>query len=115
VKTYVLLAVSIAEGALAALGEERHLGRRPGELYQKTFGQLLEVWKDGDNPRDEVAEIWEDLLTLRRYRNVVHLNRAAEDNITWQQILENEAPILDSADRVVDHLRNLSHIFRDAP
>ncbi|MBO6598024.1 MAG: hypothetical protein JJ952_19465, partial [Pseudomonadales bacterium] len=58
-KTYVLLTVSIAEGALSALGEERNLGRREGELYDRTFGQLLGVWKENEEPRPEVAAIWD--------------------------------------------------------
>lgn len=112
VKTYVLLSVSIAEGALAALGEERGLGRREGELFQKTFGPLLTAWEEDGQPRPEVDDIWEDMQLLKRYRNYVHLNRAAQDEAAWQGILENEENILRASDRVVDHLRRLCHVFR---
>jgi hypothetical protein len=113
IKTYVLLSVSIAEGALAALGEERNLGRREGELFQRTFGGLLTAWEENGRPRAEVANIWEDMQLLKRYRNYVHLNRAAQEEAGWQEILENEQHVLGAADNVVSHLRNLCHIFRD--
>ncbi len=113
IKTYVLLSVSIAEGALAALGEERNLGRRNGDLFQRTFGSLLAAWEENGQPRPEVADVWEDMQLLRRYRNYVHLNRAAQEQAEWQEILENEQRIFVAADNVVNHLRNLCHIFRD--
>ena len=93
IKTYVLLTVSIAEGALAALGEERQLGRREGELSENIC-QLLDAWQVDDQPRLEVAGIWDDLQLLKTYRNIVHLNRAAQHRATWQEILERENEIL---------------------
>ena len=113
IKTYVLLSVSISEGALAALGEERQLGRREGDLFQKTFGALLTAWEQDGRPRAEIADIWDDMQLLKRYRNYVHLNRAAQDEVSWQGILENERQILAACDRVVDRLRELCHVFRD--
>lgn len=113
IKTYVLLSVSIAEGALAALGEERGLGRQDGELFKKPFGGLLAVWEENGRPRPEVAEIWEDLQILKRYRNYVHLNRAAQDQAEWQEIIANERQILDAAEHVVNELRSLCHVFRE--
>lgn len=115
IKAYVLLTVSIAEGALAALGDERGLGARPGELYQRTFGQLLSAWVENSVPRPEVAEIWDHLQLLNRYRNYVHLNRAVQQQVTWQDVIQNEQVILDAAERVVAHLKELCHIFRDDP
>lgn len=113
VKTYVLLSVSIAEGALAALGEERQLGRREGRLFQMTFGELLRAWEEDGRPRPEITGIWDDMQLLKRYRNYVHLNRAAQEEATWQGILENEQNILAACDRVVNRLRTLCHVFRD--
>ena len=113
IKTYVLLSVSIAEGALSALGEEHGLGRRAGDLYRKPFGALLGAWSDGDVPRAEVAGIWDDLQLLLRYRNFIHLNRAAGDDEGWQGILNREQEILGAADRAIDHLKELCHVFRD--
>ena len=114
VRTYVLLAVSIAEAALAALGEERGLGRRPGELYDKTFGGLLKVWEDNGQPRQEVAAIWQHLQLLKAVRNYVHLpNAAGADDAHWQEVLARQNDILVAADTVIDHLRDLCHVFRD--
>ena len=102
IKSYGLLTASIAEGALAALGEERNLGNRQGELFQRTFGRLLDAWKENNLPRSEVAIIWDDMQLLKSYRNAVHLNRAAEHVGGWQDILDNEKSILAAADRVID-------------
>jgi hypothetical protein len=114
IRTYMLLSVSIAEGALAALGEERKLGKKPGELYQRTFGSLLAAWEKNGQPRSEVEVIWPELQTLKRYRNYVHLSRAATDEEAyWKEILEKEQELLDAADAVVSHLRDLCHVFRD--
>lgn len=114
VRTYALLAVSIAEAALAALGEERGLGRRPGELYDRTFGALLKAWEDDGQPPQEMVAIWQHLQLLKDVRNYIHLSRAAgADEAYWQEILARERDILAACDAVVDHLRDMCHVFRD--
>lgn len=114
IRTYVLLAVSIAEAALAALGEERGLGRRSGELYERAFGGLLKAWEDNGQPRQEVAEIWQHLQLLKAIRNYIHLPIAAgADDAYWQEILAREGDILTACDGVIDHLRGMCHIFRE--
>lgn len=112
--TYVLLTVSIAEAALAALGEERRLGRRAGALYGQTFGALLDSWCAAGQPKEEIADIWPQLQLLKDVRNYVHLpNAANNDEAYWRQILAREAEIVAAANSVIDHLRNMCHIFRD--
>jgi hypothetical protein len=116
VRTYVLLAVSIAEAALAALGEERNLGRRRGELFERTYGGLLKAWEDSGEPRPEIRSIWTDLLLLKNVRNYVHLpNAASTEQAHWQEILSQEHEILRASDSVIEHLRNMCHVFRDEP
>ncbi|MGO1003241.1 hypothetical protein [Lysobacter sp. CA196] len=114
IRTYVLLAVSIAEAALAALGEERGYGRRPNELYARTFGGLLKAWEDNGQPRPEIANIWDQLQVLKAVRNYIHLPNAADaDDAHWREILARQNEILVACDTVIDHLRDLCHIFRD--
>lgn len=116
VKTYVLLTVSIAEGALAALGEERGLGKKKGELYGRMFGGLLSAWELDGAPHNDVIGIWEHLQLLKKYRNYIHLNKAAQDEgSSWQDIVENEERIINACDVVIDTLRNMCHVFREEP
>ena len=114
IRTFVLLTVSIAEAALAALGEERGLGRKPNEIFDRTFGQLLNAWRHEGQPRPEIAEIWDNLQLLKDVRNYIHLPKAAgNDAAHWREILAREQEIVAACEAVTDRLRDLSHVFRD--
>lgn len=114
IRMYVLLAVSIAEAALAALGEERGLGRRPGELFERPYGGLLKAWENSGEPHPEIQSIWNELQLLKAVRNYVHLpNAASTEQAHWQEILSQERDILRAIDSVIAHLRNMCHVFRN--
>ena len=115
IRTYVLLTVSVAEAALAVLGERRQLGRRRDDLYNRTFGALLEVWRSDGQPRQEIEAIWPQLQLLKDVRNYVHLpNAANNDEAYWRQILAREDEIIAASNAVIHHLQNMCHIFRDS-
>ena len=90
IKTYVISAVAIIEGALAGFGAARRISDNPDGLYELTFGQLLGRWSNNGEPRSEIEPIWADLRLLRTYRNHVHLARAADDEAYWQDIVARE-------------------------
>lgn len=105
IKSYIIFATSLLEGALAALGERRGFAREPGSLYKKTFGGLLTIWKDGEIPKHEVAPIWAQLQLLKEYRNFIHLgNAAANEKAYWQQILDRENELLVAVDVSIEHM-----------
>jgi len=108
VKSYVIFASSILEGALAALGENLALTITPGSLYKKTLGGLLQVWKHEGVPRAEIAPIWEQLQLLKNHRNYIHLgNAATNEDAYWQQILDREADLLTAIDVSIEHMVSL--------
>jgi hypothetical protein len=107
VKSYIVFASSIIEGALAAWGENLGLTTTPGSLYKKTLGGLLSKWESGGTPRVVVAPIWAHLQLLKEYRNFIHLARAAASpDAYWQQILDREAELLTAADETIEYLSN---------
>lgn len=56
-------------------------------------------------PREEVRMIWEELQLLKRHRNFIHLgNAAGSEDAYWKEIIDSEARILMSADKVIQHL-----------
>lgn len=105
VKSYIVFACSIIEGALAAWGESLGLTSSPGSLYKQTLGGLLRSWECGGKPRSEVAPIWGHLQLLREYRNFIHLARAASSpDAYWQQILDREVELLRAVDESIEYL-----------
>ena len=100
-KAYVQFAVSIIEGALAELGAKRGFESRD-VLHRKTFGTLLDLWKDGS---DELAPMWQQLQLLKTYRNFVHLgNAAANKDSYWKDIVDRESDLLKACDEVISWL-----------
>lgn len=104
IKTYVISAVAVLEGALAGFGAARQISANPDDLYDLTFGQLLRRWSNDGTPRAEIAPIWEELQLLRTYRNHVHLARAADDEAYWQDVVAREPELIRSADRCLGFL-----------
>ena len=104
IKTYVISAVAVLEGALAGFGGARQICANPDDLYDLTFGQLLGRWSNNGIPRSEIEPIWQDLQLLRTYRNHVHLARAADDEAYWQDVVAREQELLRSADRCLEFL-----------
>ncbi|MGD9598801.1 MAG: hypothetical protein AB7V24_10280 [Steroidobacteraceae bacterium] len=107
IKAYVQCVVSILEGALAAAGARVGL---PGanNFHRMAYGQLLGAWARDNQPRPEVAAIWDDLQLLKKCRNFIHLgNAAANDDAYWQSIVESEQDLLQAADRAIAHVSAL--------
>jgi hypothetical protein len=105
IKSYVVFASSIIEGALAAWGENVVLTKNPGSLYKKTLGGLLNAWEVDGQPREEVQPIWDHLQLLKNHRNFIHLGNAANDPAAyWQEIIDNEAELLSAVDNVINYL-----------
>ncbi len=103
-KTYVLAAVAIIEGALAELAAIRGLGERE-MLHRKTFGSLLRGVEESAALRAEFEPIWIHLVLLKRYRNFVHLGNAANAaEAYWQDVLNNEAQLLAACDVTIQWL-----------
>jgi hypothetical protein len=103
-KTYILAAVSIIEGALAELATIRGLGEREA-LHRKAFGSLLRSVEGNAALRAEFDPIWNHLVLLKRYRNFVHLgNAASAAEAYWQDVLNNEAPLLAACDTTIQWL-----------
>ena len=108
IKSYVLTAVSIIEGALMCHALKRGLADED-RLKRATYGQLLGIWADDDgDPLPEVAPIWDDLKLLHKYRNYIHLGPASRSpDAYWQAINDREADLLAACDRAIDHLSAL--------
>ena len=103
-KTYVLAAVSIMEGAIAEMAADRQLGARE-VLHRYPFGRLLGVLGDSAPVRQEFDPIWGRLQLLKQYRNFVHLGNAAQNpQAYWQDVLNNEAALLEACDTVIQWL-----------
>ncbi len=104
VKAYALAAASIIEGALSELGSLR--GHDAEMLHRKPLGGVLTYFSQ--HMPHEIAEITDDLQVVKRYRDYVHLGRAAQNAETsyWENVLANERNIRDAVDRVISHLSN---------
>jgi hypothetical protein len=110
IKAMILLTSSIVEAALMSHAVERGYNL-PAQVHRRTFGKVLEAWRVDDQPRPDVAGIWDDLRTLQSYRNHVHLKRAAEEpEARWQNLLENEQSLVRLCQRVLDHVAALKRI-----
>lgn len=106
VKAYIIFACSIIEGVLANWGKVLEISNQPEMLSKKPFGALLKAWcVDKDQPRREIAAIWDDLNLLLEYRNFIHLGKAvASERAYWQDILNKEDQLLSAVDRCLGHL-----------
>jgi hypothetical protein len=109
IKAAVLICASIAEAVLRASAETRGYPL-PREPYRRTFGKVLDAWKQEDGkPRSDVAAIWPTLQNLRDIRNNIHLFKAADDpSASFDTILELEERILADAQAAIRHLSELS-------
>lgn len=108
VKAALLVAASIAEGALRSHAEKRgyRLNSNPNK---RTFGNVLNAWKTSrGRPKRDVRHIWTELQNLRDTRNNVHLFKAASDpSADFEQVLKDEAALLSGALKVVDEMATL--------
>lgn len=103
-KTYVMAAVAIIEGALAELGSRRGLGTRE-VLHRKPFGALLNIVEKSAALRAELDPVWDHLALLKQYRNFIHLGNAANaPEAYWQDVLNNEAALLAACDTTIQWL-----------
>lgn len=104
IKSHVVFACAVIEGALAAYGEKIGLAA-PGRLLRQPLGGVMTEWSPGGTPRAEVAPIWRQLELLKRYRNFIHLGKAAASpDAYWRNLLAEEANLLEAIDICIAHL-----------
>jgi hypothetical protein len=107
VKAAILLTASIAEAVLRAHAEKRNFQWKDKEEH-RTFGKVLNVWKQNNQPHPDISEIWKELQGFRDARNNVHLFKAADNpEAVFNRVLEAEEKIFKNIDKVLLHLKKL--------
>ena len=109
IKAAILLTASISEAVLRHHAEKRTY-KLPTAPRHRTFGKVLEAWKDASgSPQPEVAGVWTELTAIHRSRNHVHLyNAAADPKAAFEYVLQVEAKIFKSIDSVLAVLRSIT-------
>jgi hypothetical protein len=108
-KALMFMAAAVCEAVLRYHAERRGY-KLPTNPKHRTYGKVLDVWKDASgNPHPELAGIWSVLTSLRKHRNNVHLFSAAADaQAEFEYINGAETKILDGIDLCFPKLQALT-------
>lgn len=109
IKGALLICASIAEAVLRAHAEQRKYPLNKDEK-RRTFGDILNAWKDGGNPHRDIASIWDELQQLKSIRDNIHLFKAAMDpSSSVDMILQQERKLFnDTYNKVLPVLQQLT-------
>jgi hypothetical protein len=108
-KALMLMAAAVCEAVLRYHAEQRGYPL-PNQAQHRTYGKVLDAWKDASgNQRPEVAGMWPVLTSLRKHRNNVHLFSAAADTqAEFEYINSAESKILNGIDYTFPRLQALT-------
>jgi hypothetical protein len=108
-KALMLMSAAVCEAVLRYHAERRGYSL-PNQAKHRTYGKVLDAWKDASgSPHPEVAAVWPVLTSLRKHRNNVHLFSAAADSqAEFEYINKAELKILKGIDDTFPSLQALT-------
>lgn len=107
-KAALLMYASIVEGVLLAhaLKRKYKLAKNP---KKRTFGNILQAWKNDVNGKIELDAILTQLESLSNIRNHIHLEKiSSSEEDFFASILDQENKLLDDCERVIKLLQEIS-------